>query len=95
MNAFLGIVCLSISLHPELLENGDLKLILEKQITSEIYNVVAPNHPNKHQVYTSKAKEFGIEEPQFLEGGKNGKVVISDKLIQSLNYRFKYPNPMK
>ena len=72
-----------------------LKLIIEKEITSQIYNVVAPNHPNKHQVYTSKAKEFGIEEPQFLEGGKNGKIVISDKLIQSLNYRFKYPNPMK
>ncbi len=72
-----------------------LKRIIENEITSEIYNVVAPIHPTRHQVYTSKAKEFGIEEPQFLEGGKNGKIVITDKLIQSLNYQFKYPDPMK
>ncbi len=59
------------------------------------YNLVAPIHPQRKEVYDQNAKDFGFEPPQFDEDSPyTFKIVSSYKLISDLGYRFKYANPM-
>lgn len=65
-----------------------IKRIIETTGRNEIFNVVAPEHPSRNELYTSKAREFGLEVPEFEAGGKNGKVVDVSKLMHALKYEF-------
>ena len=71
-----------------------IQRIIEQEIKGEVFNVVAPSHPTKEHVYGAKAKEFNLDPPSFLAGGKDSKKVDSSKLIQTLDYRFVYNNPL-
>ena len=42
-----------------------IQKIIEQEIKGEIFNVVAPSHPTKKQVYDAKAKEFNLDPPHF------------------------------
>lgn len=56
---------------------GAIQELLDKPFwTSHIRNVVDPEHPSKRDFYTAFAKTHGLELPEFLPGGANGKVVI-------------------
>jgi nucleoside-diphosphate-sugar epimerase len=69
--------------------------IIKQNIWNEIFNIVAPQHPIREAVYAQNVLEFGYEAPQFVDNEQfNFKIVNSDKLIQRLNYQFKYPNPL-
>lgn len=72
-----------------------IKMVVEQRIESEVLNLVAPFHPTKEHLYTTKAKEFGLEEPEFLTGGKDCKLIDSSKLIKKFNYNFIHKNPLK
>lgn len=71
-----------------------IQKIIEQEIKGEVFNVVAPSHPTRKQVYGAKAKEFNLDPPSFLAGGKDSKKVDCCKLIQTLDYRFIYNNPL-
>lgn len=71
------------------------KLLIEKEVNGEVLNLVAPEHPTRNDLYHFKAREFGIEEPEFLGGGEEGKVIDSSKIVTKFGYRFKYSNPME
>ena len=73
---------------------GSIKKLIDTDTRTEIFNVVAPAHPSRSELYTTKAKEFGLDEPEFEAGGKDEKVVDSTKLIGQLGYEFKVPNPL-
>lgn len=61
-----------------------------------IYNLVAPLHPTRKEVYVKNSNDFGFEMPQFIDKEKyDFKIVSSYKLISNLGYRFKYPDPLK
>lgn len=61
-----------------------------------IYNVVAPLHPTRQEVYLASCSPFGYEPPTFKEGESNSfKIISSQKLQNALGYRFIYPNPLK
>lgn len=72
-----------------------IKMLIEREITNEIFNLVAPIHPSRNELYCSKAREFGLEEPEFLAGGEDGKIVDSTKLVNKLGYEFIYPDPLQ
>ena len=66
-----------------------IKTCLEKEIKSQIFNVVAPQHPTKRDVL-----EFQINENLIHSEIKKGKTILSDKLVKALNYQFIHPNPL-
>lgn len=64
--------------------------IINKGIQSKIYNVVAPIHPTKQEIINFQRNK-NIE----VEKSITNRVVLSNKLINELNYSFKYPNPIR
>ncbi len=82
------------------IHRDDVVLIVEEIIKQgkwgEIYNVAAPKHPTRKEVYMANARIFGFEMPTFDETHEMPfKTVNSSKLMGDLNYRFKYPNPLE
>jgi nucleoside-diphosphate-sugar epimerase len=74
-----------------------IEMLLERQWGGEIYNVVAPEHPSRRELYTANAWQFGFAMPIFgalSEASAAGKVVSSEKLQKALGYHFLYPNPL-
>ncbi|MRJ08941.1 epimerase [Ornithobacterium rhinotracheale] len=64
--------------------------LIEQNVNSQVFNVVAPEHPTKRQVinYQKNKNDVSENEPY-------GRVVSSEKLIQKLNFTFSEPNPCK
>lgn len=70
---------------------GAICFMIENQITTSIYNLVAPEHPLRSNVHKSNCERFGLELGSF--EGETFRIVNSDKLLK-LGYKFKYPNPL-
>ena len=70
-----------------------IKQIIEKNIRNEVFNVVAPKHPTKKELYSRNAKQFSFLPTNFEKEEVEGKIVSSKKLIEHLKYEFIYPNP--
>ena len=52
-------------------------------------------HHIKEGNYTKAAEKLGIETPDFSDEEENYKIVSADKLKIMLDYKFKYPDPLK
>lgn len=69
---------------------GVIKKLIKSDFKGEIFNVVAPFHPTKYEVLSHLLKtEIPKHKPK-----KNHRIILSDKLINSLDYTFKHPNPI-
>lgn len=68
-----------------------VQLLIKNKIDGKLYNVVAPLHPTKEQVFDFQVveKDSTIEEPE------NGRIVLGSLLEKELDYSFLKPNPMK
>lgn len=75
---------------------GIIKAFLQNpSLWNEIYNVTAPLHPTRREVYLASCAPFGYEPPTFLTSEANPyKIVSSQKLRDKLNYSFHYPDPL-
>lgn len=69
-----------------------VKLMLDKNITNGIYNLVAPTHPTRLDIHKKNSKHFKIIIGTF--DGFSNRRVLSNKLINDLGYDFLYPNPL-
>ena len=69
-----------------------VKLMIEKEIKSGIYNLVAPNYPLRSQVHKKNSECFGFKLGTFSKMTK--RKVLSKRLIKELEYKFLYPNPL-
>lgn len=71
----------------------DIVLILEQMIAqncqSKVYNVVAPIHPSKKAIFEYQRNKNIIKDEI-----QDSRIILSDKLIQELNYTFVFPNPI-
>ena len=67
---------------------GIITAIIEQNFWNKKLNAAAPFHPTRKEYYTSKAKQLGLDLPQFEENNASGKVIDSSKLIVALNYHF-------
>lgn len=62
---------------------------------NDTYNVVAPFHPIRREVYLASCAPFGYEPPTFKESGVSPfKIISSLKLQNALSYRFVYSSPL-
>ncbi|HEX8547579.1 MAG TPA: nucleoside-diphosphate sugar epimerase [Cytophagaceae bacterium] len=72
-----------------------ISLIIKSDIKGEIFNVCSPLHPSKSVFYTNIAKQDGVPAPSFaMDDYANFKIVIPEKLCQTLPYTFKFPDPL-
>ncbi|MDZ7614085.1 MAG: hypothetical protein U5K51_10645 [Flavobacteriaceae bacterium] len=72
----------------------DICKVIEKMILLElkgkIYNVVAPLHPTKGEVYAHQTNSSTV--PGISDKTEN-RIISSDKMIRELAYSFMYPDP--
>ncbi len=72
----------------------DICLVVEKlmnsKIQGEIFNVVAPKHPTRQEVYEFQTLGKLVN---HLFDEKNSKVVLSSKLSSMLDYSFEFDDP--
>lgn len=75
---------------------GIIQQFLRQPLPNETFNVVAPLHPSRREVYDASCAQFGWEQPTYSDSETDipYKVIGSEKLGKYLNYLFKYPNPL-
>lgn len=67
------------------------------RVPNETFNCVAPLHPLRRHIYEASCRQFGWEEPTFVEPDSDVpfKVVGVGKLMEYLNHAFLYPDPLR
>ncbi|MBC7923370.1 MAG: SDR family oxidoreductase [Ferruginibacter sp.] len=74
---------------------GAVEAVIEREKWGETYNLVAPLHPTRQEVYLRNAADLGFEPPEFTPTGNQPfKIVAVRKLQQELAYVFRYPDPL-
>ena len=72
-----------------------VRLLIHKKIRNNIYNLCAPFHPSKEEVYISNALKHGFDKPIFSHNKLAKKRVIDgSKMTQELGYDYMYQNPL-
>lgn len=64
-----------------------VELMIQQNIQSKTYNIVAPLHPTKSEVIAGK----NFTEMKIT---KKSRIVLPDMMIKDLNYHFLHPNPV-
>ncbi len=70
-----------------------IKQLIDNEVTGDIINVVAPQHPSKKAIFVKNSKKFGFALPTFKSDAQKSKQVSSQKLQKTYNYRFLKPDP--
>jgi len=66
-----------------------------KDLSSGIYNIVAPEHPSKEEVIKASAQKYGFDLPSVFEPKDSfQKVVDGSKIKKALDYTFIHPSPL-
>jgi nucleoside-diphosphate-sugar epimerase len=65
--------------------------LIKNKTKGKLYNVVAPLHPTKQQVFDYQTKNIDSE----IEEAKESRIVLGSLLEEELNYQFLKPNPME
>ncbi len=69
-----------------------VKMMIKKDITKGLYNLVAPKHPMRYDIHKKNSKIFRFEPGVFK--GVTKRRVLSHKLTEELNYTFLHPDPI-
>jgi len=68
--------------------------LIEKGMWNRTYNISAPEHPLRKDLYSLLAVRYGYEPPQYVDSDKSAFKIISIKKLQKdLNYTFKFTDP--
>ncbi|WP_031528409.1 NAD-dependent epimerase/dehydratase family protein [Dyadobacter crusticola] len=69
--------------------------MLQQGVSNETFNIVAPLHPTRSEIYIATCAQFGWEAPTFAEGPQvDFKIISNNKLTESYRYNFIYPDPL-
>lgn len=70
--------------------------VIRQECWNKIFNVVAPLHPTKKEIFLRNAADFQLEPPTFVATHmKDYKIVNADKLQKELHFTFRYPDPLE
>jgi nucleoside-diphosphate-sugar epimerase len=74
---------------------GILSNMLNTTLHNETFNVVAPLHPTRREIYDSTCAQFGWELPTYLETEipEKFKIISGEKLSEFYTYDFQFPDP--
>jgi len=75
---------------------GVIQTIIQQGIQNETFNITAPFHPTRSEVYADSCAQFGWEAPTFKvpEQHPAFKLISGDKFERAYQYEFKYPDPL-
>ncbi len=68
-----------------------IECIVKSCITG-IYNLVAPEHPTRKEVYKINSRIFDFEMPTFSDDGIE-RIIDGHSIAERLSYEFRYPDP--
>lgn len=71
-----------------------IQKIIDEKVWGEVFNACSPEHPTRKDFYEKAAAVSGMLAPKFNDVEESFKIVDSAKLIQKLNYQFKYQSPL-
>ena len=71
-----------------------VEILIEKGCSEEVYNIVAPIHPTKKELYQKWSNQQGLSGIEFVSNEVPQKTISPQKIIQELNYKFVHPNPL-
>ena len=76
---------------------GVIITILENGVVNETFNIVAPLHSTRKEVYETTCAQFGWETPTFIEptSPPDYKTISAEKLDQHYHYTFQFPDPLQ
>jgi NAD dependent epimerase/dehydratase family enzyme len=68
--------------------------LLQKNIWNKTYNLCAPLHPLRKDIYPRLAIKYNYETPEYdTLDTFEGKIISGDFLAEQLQYSFKFPDP--
>jgi len=75
---------------------GIILTIIKNGLVNETFNVVAPLHPLRKEIYETSCAQFGWEAPEYAisEKEQDFKIISGEKLSQFYTYNFKFPDPL-
>ena len=65
-----------------------IEKLIKSQITSEIFDIVAPEQTTKKKIFLQNAEQFGFEKTVFLEDHQNNRDISPDSVCKALGYTF-------
>ncbi|ELX8380192.1 SDR family oxidoreductase [Providencia vermicola] len=73
-----------------------IKLLLKQPQGGHIYNLCAPEHPQRADFYRQASQSLNLELPEFMleTEATTGKIVNGNRICQELGFEYQYPNPM-
>lgn len=74
-----------------------IELAIEKKLFGGLYNLVAPKHPTKKEVFSKNAEDFGLEAPICMEEPEpigRKRLILGFRIMEILNYKFIFPDPL-
>ena len=69
-----------------------ITLIIDKNIWNETFNLCTPHHPSRKEFYCEATAQYCGKYPIFVEEKGQWKTIDSSKIINTLDYNFKYDN---
>ncbi|WP_346985207.1 hypothetical protein [Chryseobacterium sp. POE27] len=68
-----------------------IRIMMEKNVESKVYNVVAPLHPTKQEVISAQ-NNIPLNDRLYND---EQRMISSEKLVSELGFIFKYPDPRR
>ncbi|MES2733854.1 MAG: SDR family oxidoreductase [Bacteroidota bacterium] len=73
-----------------------IEAVIQQEKWGKTYNVVAPLHPTRREIYLQNAADFKLVPPEFAkDSAQPFKIISASKLIEELKYTFLYPDPLQ
>jgi len=66
---------------------GFTKLVIEKKLFGETFNLVHPNHPTRSEYYEKYCHENHLPLPEFDSSGAKGKIVSAKKVSELYSFK--------
>ena len=66
-----------------------------EQNLNGIFNVCAPIHPTKEELYAHQSRVYGFAPPIFTEDFGSSERIIDGSKLEKLGFEYKYKNPME
>lgn len=76
---------------------GIIETLIAKNTWGETYNLVAPMHPSRREVFKKNVQDFNFIPPNYSVESlpDNCRVILGEKVIKTLQYQFLFPNPIE
>ena len=69
-----------------------ISCLVDQAVAKNVYNCVTPYHPSREEYYRQMAIQMGCKLPVFNDSKPFNREIVSDKLMQYLNYSFQVKN---